>query len=608
MRDRLRTFLASSLALALAWGALGVSPATAAGAKVVIIVGPTGAQTDSYRQAGDQIAASAQAAGANVVKVYSPRATWPKVKAAVEGANIIVYLGHGNGFPNPYGSSELPDRHNGWGLNRTEDNGDQDNWSTTMVYCGEKALLGTLTPSDGVHQWNWCGGKDNTDGINPAPGFVMIYNRACYTPGAGESWDAKASESVALQRVRNYSAPALKLGASAYFATDINAAALVETILENPTMPYWQVAESAPGYSASAQRQFDHPDVTGAQIWIQRTSALGSMDYWYAYAGKPWVSFANPDAPFNSRLTAERYAGPDRFATAAAVSAATFPNPGVPVAYVATGSDFPDALAGSAAAAHRGGPVLLVTSGVVPSATAQELSRLKPQQIVVLGGTGVISQAVAEDLAKYATTGTVRRLAGADRYETAAAISRDTFPAGVPVAYVATGANFPDALAGTPPAGSQGGPVLLVTKYTVPAATAQELARLKPQRIAILGATAVVSSAVADELESFTAGAVERLAGADRYATAVEVSEDAFWDGADTVFVATGLNFPDALAGGPVAGMEGAPLLLVPGSSVPAVVKEELLRLDPDKVVVLGSTGVVSSGVVTQMKLLFPAE
>ncbi|HEX2142188.1 MAG TPA: cell wall-binding repeat-containing protein [Candidatus Limnocylindria bacterium] len=601
----MRTTVSTCLALALAWAALGVSPAAAAGTKVTIIVGPTGALTDNYRTAADHIAATAQAAGATVAKVYSPNATWPNVKAAVNGANIIVYLGHGNGSPNPYGSTELADRHNGWGLNRTTTNGDGDNWSTTMVYCGEKALLGTLTASDGTHQWNWCGGKNNTDGITPAPGFVMIYNKACYAPGAGEPGHTKATESVALARVRNYSYPALKLGASAYFATDIDAGGIVETILENPTMPYWMVAESAPGYSAAAQRQFDHPDIPGAQVWLQRTSGWGGgTDYWLAYAGKPWVSFANPDAPFTSSLEAERHAGADRFATAAAVSAATF-GPGVPVAYVATGSDFPDALAGSAAAAVEGGPVLLVGKGAIPSATAGELARLKPAQIVLLGGTGVVGDAVANALTSYATTGTVRRLAGNNRFETAAAISADTFLPGVPVAYVATGANFPDALAGTPPAGSQGGPVLLVTKGSVPAATATELARLKPGRIVILGASGVVSNEVAAALGAHTAGSVMRLAGSDRYATAVAVSKASFTT-ADVVYVATGANFPDALAGGPVAGMGDAPLLLVPGTSVPPSVKQELLRLDPDKVVVLGSTGVVSQGVVYQLRMLFP--
>ncbi|HEX6139727.1 MAG TPA: cell wall-binding repeat-containing protein, partial [Candidatus Limnocylindria bacterium] len=428
------------------------------------------------------------------------------------------------------------------------------------------------------------------------------YNQACYTPGAGETGDA--TETIARERVRHYSYPALALGASAYFATDINASGLLDLILRNPSWSYSKVTSQAPGYSAAAQRHSAHPDVAGAEVWIQQTYAMGRNDYWLGFAGKPWVSFANPNAPMTSSLNVVRYAGADRYATAAAVSAASF-GPGVSVAYVATGTNFPDALAGSAAAAQKGGPVLLVSAGGIPAATAGELARLAPAQIVVLGGEGVVSEGIRQALVPYATSGVVRRLAGANRFETAAAISADTFAPGVSVAYVATGANFPDALAGTPPAGMAGGPVLLVNKSSVPSATSAELARLQPGRIAILGASGVVDDGVAAQLDAYTAGTVTRLAGADRYSTAVAVSQANFSTAA-TVFIATGANFPDALAGGPVAGIGGSPLLLVPGGWVPSVVQQEMLRLHPSTLIVLGSTGVVSDAAVDQLRQLFP--
>ena len=289
MRTPLRAPVSLALALATCLSLFAVAPAAAAGPKVAIIVGPTGSLTDHYRSTGDQIAAAATAAGATVVKAYSPNATWANVKAATAGAHIIVYLGHGNGYPNPYGSAELGDRHNGWGLNRTTGNGDGDNWSKTMVYCGEKALLGRLSSSDGAAQWGYCGGSDGTQGITPAPGFVMIYNKACYAPGAGEGWDDPATYDQARQRVRHYSHPALALGASAYFATDIHqgATTLVDLILRNPTMTYATIAEAAPGYDGEAQRRSSHPDVDGGRLWLQRTDDLGRMDYWYAFAGFP---------------------------------------------------------------------------------------------------------------------------------------------------------------------------------------------------------------------------------------------------------------------------------------------------------------------------------
>ena len=301
-------------------------------------------------------------------------------------------------------------------------------------------------------------------------------------------------------------------------------------------------------------------------------------------------------------VVVDRLAGPDRYATAAATSAATFP-PGVPVAYVATGRNFPDALAGGAAAARDRGPVLLVTDVGVPAVTAAELQRLRPQRIVVLGGTSVITQAVQNQLATFAPGG-ASRLAGADRFATAAAISGATFAAGVPVAYVATGLAFPDALSGGPAAGREGGPILLVTPTAIPASTAAELERLDPQRIVVLGGTGAVSAQVANDLQRYTPSGIIRRSGADRYATAVAVSQGSFPGGARHVFVATGQNFPDGLAGGPAAALRGGPLLLVPGTSLPPAVSAELLRLDPDRVTILGGTGVVTDAVQAQIHAL----
>src|SRR5581483_2536958 len=111
---------------------------------------------------------------------------------------------------------------------------------------------------------------------------------------------------------------------------------------------------------------------------------------------------------------------------------------------------------------------------------------------VVVGSTGVVGNGVAGALKAYATSGTVERLGGPDRYATAAAISASTFGPGVPVAYVATGLNFPDALAAAAAAGLRGVPVHLVTRDTIPPATATELARLRPERIVVVGSTGVV--------------------------------------------------------------------------------------------------------------------
>src|SRR5690242_21407432 len=103
--------------------------------KVALIVGPMGSNTSWNRQHADQLAQQAVSLGATVAKAYSPNATYAKVRAAVAGANIVIYYGHGNGFPNPYSNQLHTDRNNGWGLNTTTTHGDADSWSNhTLVY------------------------------------------------------------------------------------------------------------------------------------------------------------------------------------------------------------------------------------------------------------------------------------------------------------------------------------------------------------------------------------------------------------------------------------------------------------------------------------------
>ncbi len=299
------------------------------------------------------------------------------------------------------------------------------------------------------------------------------------------------------------------------------------------------------------------------------------------------------DHPLSSYAPITRIAGADRFGTAAAVSA-TF-EPGVKVAYVATGAAFPDALAAGPAAAVAGGPVLLVDGrgASLPQAVSGELARLKPASIVVVGGPAAVSDGIAAQLAAYAP---VRRIAGPDRYATAAAVSASTFAPGVAVAYVATGRNFPDALSGGALAGATGVPLLLVDGLgpTLPPATATELARLHPARIVVLGGPAAVSDSIAAALGAY--GSVTRLWGADRFATSAAISA-AFPPGAPAAYVATGADFPDALAGTAAAARDHGPLLLVRWSQIPDPIAGELGRLTPSKIVVLGGLQAVSDSV-----------
>jgi putative cell wall-binding protein len=295
----------------------------------------------------------------------------------------------------------------------------------------------------------------------------------------------------------------------------------------------------------------------------------------------------------------ERVGGADRFVVSASVSATTF-GTGVPAVIIASGATFPDALSGSAAAGALHAPVLLVTKDGVPATVSAELTRLRPQKIILLGGTDTIGTAVEHDLAAFAPA--VSRIGGQDRFAVSAAVSAAAFGlsgAPTPVAYVASGAVFPDALSGSAAAGYSGAPVLLVRQDAVPAPVSAELARLRPGRIVVLGGTNSVDDPTAAALAAIAP--TTRIAGADRFEVSAGTSAASFSPGTRTAYVASGAVFPDALSGSAAAIRRSGPVLLVTGTAIPDPVKAELLRLKPTRIIILGGPATVSDAVQTEL-------
>ena len=196
-------------------------------------------------------------------------------------------------------------------------------------------------------------------------------------------------------------------------------------------------------------------------------------------------------------VSVARVQGADRYATAALLSSATYA-PGVPLAYVATGTAFPDALTAAAAAAGRG-PVLLIPSHGLSAPTSAELNRLQPRQIVIVGGPSAVPMPAQTLITWVLRNSTVRRIAGVDRYATAASVAGNAYPGGAATVYLATGTNFPDALTAAAAAGGRG-PVLLVPGVGPASDAAAEVARLGPARIVLVGGTAAVSDTAAAEV------------------------------------------------------------------------------------------------------------
>ena len=197
-----------------------------------------------------------------------------------------------------------------------------------------------------------------------------------------------------------------------------------------------------------------------------------------------------------------------------------------------------------------------------------------------------------------------QRLAGADRYDTCAAIAK-AYGAHGGTVILATGENFPDALCASALAGKEDAPILITSSKSLSAATARTLADIQPDRIIVVGGTGVVPDSVlkaACGAAGITMDDTQRLCGADRYATCLAVYEQGNLEVGDTCIVATGGSFADALSISPYAYATQTPIFLADPMT---------LKLDDataaavsgkfSKVIIVGGTGVVSEEVVAQI-------
>lgn len=324
----------------------------------------------------------------------------------------------------------------------------------------------------------------------------------------------------------------------------------------------------------------------------------------------PFFSVPSVTAQEDGELHVINVAGNSRYDTAVEASKLAYPSglaeDGAKTVVIATGRNWPDALGGTALAGVLDAPILLTETHALPDAVTVEIGRLGADKAIILGGTDVVGHGVQSALAQRLGAENVERIAGKDRYETADTIAErlieirgeewdNTF-------FVATGANFPDALAGAPIAAAMGWPLLLAHP-TRGLSEASKATVANAGSAVILGGPDVVSAATeGDLLDSMS---VERLAGTSRYETAAAVAaygvavaygERLHWD---HVGIATGEKFPDALAGGVLQAKTGSVMLLVRSSSIDRVVREVLwdVRREISTVTFFGGEGALTRAV-----------
>ncbi|WP_434511213.1 cell wall-binding repeat-containing protein [Desulfitobacterium sp. AusDCA] len=284
---------------------------------------------------------------------------------------------------------------------------------------------------------------------------------------------------------------------------------------------------------------------------------LTSMATLTLFFSNPSISPSALADSASSQIT--RLAGSTRYDTALEISKAGWSQ--APAVVLARGDDFPDALAGAVLAnsSNIKGPLLLTDSASLSAGVLDEIKRLGAQKVYILGGTGAVSAAVEATLQSQNLT--VERLNGVDRYQTAAEIAKKAVPQ-ASQAYLASGNSFADALSISSYAASQGIPLLLTEQKTLPQATLDTLKTLGVTNVTLIGGEGVIDPSIQSALQAQNIS-VTRLSGADRYATNLAILNTLSYD-RSSIYVATGEDFPDALAGAVLAGQKKNPILLVP--------------------------------------------
>lgn len=515
--------------------------------------------------------------------------------------------------------------------------------TTTQMTQWISSFISTLRSLTGINPaiystanwWNQCTGSDNTFGANPL--FVARYGTS--TPGSLPAswvnwtmWQYQAAGTFAgdqdifngtqtqLQQlalgaqnhppIGTYDSASLTAGSSfgvsgwAFDQTNLAATASV------------QIAWNTPGgvSTTTVPANGSRPDVGAAYPGVGNNHGFSASIPWSGSGqyGACVTALAIPgDRAGNADLgcktsfsspasatapPADRLAGADRFDTAVQVSQHAFPTPGVPVAYIASGLDFPDALSATSAAAAQRGPVLLTAATAVPANTMTELQRLRPAKIVVVGGVAALADSVVTQLTTLGVP--VLRLGGADRYETSRMVASYAFPT-ADGAYVAAGTAFVDALSAGPVAAKNGRPLLLVPGGLLDPTTQSYLTGRSLDNVTIVGGTSVVSATW--QSQATAAGlTVNRVGGSDRFETSSMIVGTAFANNsAPDVYLASGISWPDALVAGAAAGATSHPLLLTNSYCVPRTIGDQLVRLGTTSTELVGGTAALTSDVGT---------
>lgn len=311
------------------------------------------------------------------------------------------------------------------------------------------------------------------------------------------------------------------------------------------------------------------------------------------------------DSPVMQKLIEEkvkisRISGKNRYETAVAISQSAFKEANTVV--LVNSMTFPDALSAGSFAYQKEAPILFTGKDDLPASTLQEIKRLASKRIVLVGGTGSVSKKVENALQSNGLV--VERIPGKSRFETAIEIAkklREENP--VDTVILANGFSYPDALSIAPYSAVKKYPILYTDAKNLESTVKKYILTGGYTKILIVGGEVSVSEKIEKELKS--AGLeVQRVKGSDRYDTSSKIAET-FFKGSKEVFLASGQDFPDALAGGVFVAKKNSPIILT-GKGVlsqgagPYINNNEIFNVN-----ILGGEGVLSPNLTELIKNVY---
>lgn len=369
------------------------------------------------------------------------------------------------------------------------------------------------------------------------------------------------------------------------------------------------------GAALKAKDPSSCPAGAGTSVWVTKIVpervASGHVKRMDVYWSNGYVTSGFPGDSFRSALSLKstryyfngfpmtRLQGATRYDTAVQVSRSAFPTTS-PAVVLASGEDFADALAGSALAGAADGSLLLTQRAELPESVRLEMVRLRPSRVYLLGGASAVTTGVLSSVTKALPSADATRIAGINRFETAAKVAEVISGIAEPArVFVVSGVSWPDAASASAIAYAKGYPILLTPRSGLGVEAKSYLAAHRPAMTYVGGGPKALDLKVDAEIASATGGSVKRFSGSDRYDTARLIAErslshEGFALG--DVYVATGAEFADALTGAVAAGAGRKPLLLTGRDTCAAATRTFLLghRAGIDRLVLLGGPAAIS--------------